>query len=92
MALLLLWQEGGRRLALQGALRQGIDEVNALQGRGAKVPHGAYPIAIEDQRAQHGGIAVHRFHRDGGTTVFSGPCFLAIQQAVRGQHAAELAI
>ena len=79
-------------MALQGALRQGFDEVNALQGRGAKVLHGGYPVSIADQQAQQGGIAVHRFHRDGGTTVFSGPCFLAIQQAVRGQHAAELAI
>ena len=46
MALLLLWQEVDRRVALQGALSQGIDDVNALPGRVAKVFHGTYPIAI----------------------------------------------
>ena len=99
MALLLLWQEEDRRVALQGALRQWIDEVNALPGPVAEVLHGAYPISIADQQMQHGGIAVHRFHRDGGKTVFSGPCFLAIQQTLRqprlavgGQHATEPAI
>jgi hypothetical protein len=34
MALLVLWQEVDRRVALQGALSQGIDEVNALLGPG----------------------------------------------------------
>jgi hypothetical protein len=57
MTLLLLWQEEGRRVALQGPLSQGIDEVNALSGWVAKVFHGTYPIAIADQQAQHGGIA-----------------------------------
>ncbi|WP_133250760.1 hypothetical protein [Janthinobacterium sp. 78] len=79
-------------MALQCTLIQGIDEVNALPGWVAKVFHGTYPMAIADQQAQLGGIAVHRFHCEGGKTVFSAPCFLAIQQAVRGQHAAELAI
>ena len=46
MALLLLWQEVDRPVALQGALSQGIDEVNALLGPVAKVLHDAYPIAI----------------------------------------------
>ena len=46
MALLLLWQEAGRPVALQGALSQGINEVNALLGPVAKVFHGRYPIAI----------------------------------------------
>lgn len=68
-------------MVLQGALSLGIDEVNALPGWVAKVFHGTYPIAIADQQAQHGGIAVHRFHCEGGETVFSAPCFLAIQHA-----------
>ena len=53
--------------------------MNALPGWVAKVFHGTYPIAIADQQAQHGGIAVHRFHCEGGKTVFSAPSLLAIQ-------------
>lgn len=69
--------------------------MNALLGRGAKVRRQPDPAAIEDQQAQQGRRAVHRFHGDGRKAVLTHPGFLPFRQAlrhaslpVRGQHAA----